>query len=46
MDIYSPAAYDLIGDIHGHAPRLRRLLAQLGYRETDGVYRHPQRQAL
>jgi diadenosine tetraphosphatase ApaH/serine/threonine PP2A family protein phosphatase len=46
MDIQSPAAFDLIGDIHGHAQRLRRLLERLGYRESDGVYRHPQRQAL
>ncbi|WP_462321583.1 metallophosphoesterase [Halochromatium sp.] len=46
MDAYSPDAYDLIGDLHGQAQRLRRLLEQLGYRETDGTYRHPQRQAL
>ena len=46
MDAYSPDAFDLIGDLHGQAQRLRRLLATLGYRETDGAYRHPQRQAL
>lgn len=46
MDAYSPDAYDLIGDLHGQAERLRRLLATLGYRETDGTYRHPQRQAI
>ncbi|MBK1621860.1 metallophosphoesterase [Lamprobacter modestohalophilus] len=46
MDAYSPDAYDLIGDLHGQAQRLRTLLEQLGYRETDGAYRHPQRQAL
>jgi hypothetical protein len=38
--------YDLIGDIHGHAAKLRRLLAELGYREQGGVYRHPHRQAI
>jgi len=33
--------YDLIGDIHGHAAKLRQLLAELGYREHQGVYHHP-----
>jgi hypothetical protein len=46
MEIHSPVAYDLIGDVHGHAGRLRKLLARLGYGELDGAYRHPQRQAL
>ncbi len=46
MDPYSPDAFDLIGDLHGQAGRLRRLLATLGYREADGAYRHPQRQAI
>ena len=35
---------DVIGDIHGYAGHLRRLLAMLGYDETEGVYRHRQRQ--
>lgn len=35
--------YDIIGDIHGHADPLRALLEKLGYVETDGVYRHPER---
>jgi hypothetical protein len=35
--------YDIIGDIHGHADPLRALLEKLGYDETDGVYRHPER---
>lgn len=34
-------AYDIIGDIHGHARELEALLLQLDYREVDGVYRHP-----
>jgi hypothetical protein len=34
---------DLIGDIHGHADELHELLKQLGYKEIDGVYRHPER---
>ncbi|WP_440996037.1 metallophosphoesterase [Arhodomonas sp. SL1] len=32
---------DLIGDIHGHADALEALLKELGYRERQGVYRHP-----
>lgn len=39
-------AYDLIGDIHGHAEPLIRLLRKLGYAVEDGVYRHPERQLI
>ena len=38
--------FDIIGDIHGQAGKLRGLLARLGYRQKDGAYRHPDRQAL
>jgi hypothetical protein len=38
--------FDLIGDIHGHAAPLRRLLARLGYKETGGCYRHPHRKVV
>ncbi|MBV0932274.1 metallophosphoesterase [Marinobacterium weihaiense] len=38
--------YDLIGDIHGCALSLRMLLARLGYRQVNGVYRHPQRKVI
>lgn len=38
--------YDVIGDIHGHAAKLRRLLKALGYQEQGGVYGHPERQAI
>ena len=38
--------YDLIGDIHGHADALQRLLKSLGYSKQKGVYRHPERQAI
>jgi hypothetical protein len=38
--------YDLIGDIHGYATPLRKLLAKLGYAERDGVWRHPDRQVI
>jgi len=38
--------YDIVGDIHGHADPLHRLLSALGYSETDGVFRHPERTLL
>lgn len=38
--------YDVIGDIHGHADALVRLLEQMGYREINGVFRHPDRLAV
>lgn len=38
--------YDIIGDIHGCARSLVRLLAKLGYREHGGVFQHEERQAI
>jgi hypothetical protein len=38
--------YDLVGDIHGHADALHRLLRQLEYAEFEGVLRHPERQMI
>ncbi len=38
--------FDLIGDIHGYAGPLRRLLERLGYRKKDGRYAHPNRKAV
>ena len=38
--------YDIIGDIHGHAPALEVLLHSMDYRETNGTWRHPERQAI
>ena len=39
--------YDIIGDIHGHAGKLKVLLGRLGYQpDGDGVYRHPDRTAV
>lgn len=41
-----PRAYDVIGDIHGHASKLWELLELLGYTKQGGVYRHSARQVL
>ena len=38
--------YDLIGDVHGCAHSLERLLQLLGYQKIAGVYRHRQRQVI
>ncbi|ACE83050.1 metallophosphoesterase [Cellvibrio japonicus] len=38
--------YDLIGDVHGCAQTLERLLQQLGYKKQRGTYFHPKRQAI
>ncbi len=38
--------YDVIGDVHGCAAKLRTLLGELGYRDDGGVYRHPERTAV
>ena len=37
--------YDFIGDIHGHANKLKSLLEKLGYKMQGGVYQHPTRKA-
>ncbi len=41
-----PAGYDIIGDIHGCANTLEKLLCKLGYKCSNGVYRHPERRAI
>ena len=38
--------YDIIGDIHGCADALRKLLDLLGYKVRDGVYQHPARKVV
>lgn len=37
--------YDFIGDIHGHANELEKLLTKLGYERINGVYAHEYRKA-
>ena len=37
---------DVIGDIHGHADKLRGLLSRLGYEQSGGVYSSPDRTAI
>jgi len=42
-----PVALDIIGDVHGQADLLKRLLGHLGYRETaTGGFAHPDRSAI
>ncbi|MFO0819547.1 MAG: metallophosphoesterase [Pirellulales bacterium] len=38
--------YDIIGDIHGHADRLVRLLEIMGYSNSGGTWRHPESTAV
>lgn len=39
-------SYDIIGDIHGHADPLRRLLKDLGYARINGTWKHAERTAV
>jgi hypothetical protein len=34
--------YDIIGDIHGYADVLEKLLRKLGYEKPAGIWRHPE----
>jgi len=38
--------YDIIGDVHGYASLLKKLLLQLGYEKTLDGYKHPKRKAI
>jgi hypothetical protein len=38
--------YDLVGDVHGHADPLYRLLDKLDYTEVEGAFRHPERKMI
>lgn len=37
---------DIIGDVHGYASKLEERLHSLGYEDSTGVYRHPDRTAV
>jgi len=39
-------SYDIIGDVHGYATTLEKLLQELGYKKRHGTYSHPSRQAV
>ena len=39
-------AYDIIGDVHGYASLLKKLLLKMGYVKTNGSYSHPTRKAI
>ncbi len=38
--------YDIIGDVHGYASLLKKLLKTMGYVKTNGVWKHPERIAI
>lgn len=38
--------YDIIGDVHGYASLLKKLLLQIGYTKTESGYWHPSRKAV
>lgn len=38
--------YDIIGDVHGHADALEKLLIKLGYQKSDGIYSNKNRKVI
>ena len=38
--------YDIIGDVHGHAGLLKKLLIKMGYTKSNGCFSHPERKAV
>ncbi len=38
--------YDIIGDVHGYASLLKKLLIEMGYSKTENGYSHPSRKAI
>lgn len=38
--------YDIIGDVHGYASLLKKILLQIGYSKTENGYSHPSRKAI
>lgn len=41
-----PQYYDIIGDVHGHASLLKKLLKTMGYVKINGIWKHPERIAI
>lgn len=44
--IWTMAGYDIIGDVHGYATLLKKLLKSMGYTRTNGSWSHPERKAI
>jgi len=42
----TPMQYDIIGDVHGFASLLKKLLKTMGYAKINGIWKHPQRTAI
>ena len=42
----SPQYYDIIGDVHGFASLLKKLLKSMGYAKINGTWKHPERMAI
>jgi len=38
--------YDIIGDVHGEAALLKKLLKKMGYQKVNGSYAHPERKVI
>lgn len=38
--------FDIVGDLHGQYDKLVALLSHIGYSESDGLWKHPQRTAI
>ena len=38
--------YDIIGDVHGEASALKKLLLKMGYSKANGIYSHSSRKAI
>ena len=41
-----PQLYDIIGDVHGYASLLKKLLKAMGYAKSNGTWQHPERTAI
>jgi len=46
LDLLNFLMYDIIGDVHGQASKLKKLLLKMGYTKTNGAYSHPTRKAV